>query len=68
MVIILERYPEASNNLLRAILVSSSDVPREIELQVEKLEDTETFIDMLQPSFRLNAKGKIKSNKKKMLH
>lgn len=66
--LILERYPEASNNLLRAILVSSSDVPREIELQVEKLEDTETFIDMLQPSFRLNAKGQIKSNKKKMLH
>lgn len=66
--LILERYPEASNNLLRAILVSSSDVPREIELQVEKLEYTETFIDMLQPSFRLNAKGQIKSNKKKMLH
>mgnify|MGYP000104006342 CR=1 FL=1 len=66
--LILERYPEASNNLLRAILVSSSDVPREIELQVEKLEDTETFIDMLQPSFRLNVKGQIKSNKKKMLH
>lgn len=66
--LVLERYPEASNNLLRAILLSSSYVPKEIELQVEKIEDTEKFVNTLQPSFQLNAKGKIKSNKKKMLH
>lgn len=66
--LVLERYPEASNNLLRAILASSSRVPKEIELQIEKLEDTEDFVDMLQPSFKHNAKGQFKGNKKKMLH
>lgn len=66
--LVLERYPKISNNLLRAILASASIVPKEIELQIEKLDDTEDFISSLQPSFKQNVKGQVRSNKKKMLH
>lgn len=66
--LVLERYPHISNNLLRAILASASSVPKEIELQIEKLDDTEEFINCLQPSFKQNVKGQMRANKKKMLH
>lgn len=66
--LVLERYPKISNNLLRAILASASNIPKEIEVQIEKLDDTEDFISNLQPSFKQNVKGQIRANKKKMLH
>jgi len=66
--LVLERYPRVSNNLLRAILASASSVPKEIELQIEKLDDTEEFINALQLNFKQNVKGQMKANKKKMLH
>ena len=59
--LVLERYPHISNNLLRAILASASSVPKEIELQIEKLDDTEEFINCLQPSFKQNVKGQMRA-------
>ncbi len=66
--LVLSRYPEASNNLVRAILTSASFIPKEIELQIDKIEGNPEFITNIQEIYKQNVKGQITCNKKKMLH
>lgn len=66
--LVLEKYPDASNNLLRAILASASTIHNEVEKQIENLKVSVDFVDCLQSNFKQNNKGQITCNKKKMLH
>lgn len=65
---ILNRYPEASNNLIRAIIVSSADISKEIIEQLEQLNATDNFIKNISSNYKRNEKGTIKCDKKRMLH
>lgn len=66
--LVLTKYPEASNNLLRAILASASKIEKEIVEQIDKIEGTTQLIGNLQEIYKQNVKGEIKCDKKKMLH
>lgn len=66
--LILEKYPNASNNLLRAILAISSTIPNEIEEQADKIVNNIGYIEKALPLFVHNAGGHKAFNKNKILH
>lgn len=62
---IMEKYPNASNNLVRAILANGSTYPGQL------IEDINELVDKTREArseFTHNVKGKIKNNLNKILH
>ena len=62
---IIEKYPDASNNLIRAILANSSTYPEQL------INDIKELVDKTQEArneFTHNVKGEMRNNFNKILH
>lgn len=66
--LIIEKYPDASNNLIRAILACSATIPNEVELQIKKMITDINNPLALKKHYTHNIKGNILPNYKKVLH
>ncbi len=66
--LVSEKYPEASNNLLRAILACSAKIPNEIVKQIDGILAKNIDPNSIEKHYKHNVKGSIRLNKNKILH
>lgn len=66
--LVSEKYPEASNNLLRAILACSAKIPNEIEKQIDDILAKNVAPDTFEKHYKHNVKGTICLHRNKILH
>lgn len=66
--LIVEKYPDASSNLIRAILACSATIPSEVKQQIDKIANDVSNTTFLEKQYTQNVKGVIQPNKNKLLH
>lgn len=66
--LVIEKYPEASNNLVRAVLACSARIPIEVYQQIEKIASDKSTHSALDKHYTHNVKSVVQANKNKMLH
>lgn len=66
--LIIEKYKNCTNNLVRAILVSSAKVPKEVEKQISEIVTQNEKIKDINKNYKQNIKGIENFNKQKIRH